>query len=479
MVSYCGTVRQAVKRAMRKTTGTFFRAGRALALGVAAALSAACSANPAPAEDKAVVEIEEAITNYTSPNNGAGPMWCYGAPLLVRRGGDVFLSTMETGKDIPPLCNTRWQLWHRNDKGWRLVQHEAGFKEREPCPLAGFQDGRLFLSVNPSLSPPGTSYGAVCDPHLLQFDMRKPEAEPKIIHPVWAEGTRFTEHSYRGLAADAKDGNLLVLNIHPEGHYFPSLRDSAGKWHPLQIVRFPIRACYPQVVLRGRSAHVLAIGDIVEPVKEWRELKFQVLKSEWDYVFRRLFYTYTPDVTRTPFAPPIEIDSVEETAGHISNLDLHVDASGKVHVLYNRQSHQYAFLRDKFFPGQPITVSLIYAVLEKGRVISREVLLETVEGSKGMSPGWGRFHVTPGGRLYAIFYATWTDKEGKSHADNFSMALGSGSSKRTAVPLGLKHPLQSFFTNTTRGGSEPSRILDLFGVAEDPYLLRYARLRLD
>jgi hypothetical protein len=472
---------------MPRRAGTSFKVGRlllmagrclAIALG-ASAWGICCIHAVAAAEDKVVVEIEEAITNYTNPNNGSGPLWCYGAPLLVRRGKEVFLSVMETGKEVPPLCNTRWQLWQRDEGGWRLAQHEADFREREPCPLGGFQEGRLFLSVNRSLSPPGTSYGAVCDPQLLQFDMRDPGAAPKVLRPAWAEGTRFTEHSYRGLAVDAKNNSLLMLNIHPEGHYFFTFRDHAGKWHPLQILRFPIRACYPQVVLGGRSAHVLAIGDIVEPVKEWRELKFQVLKREWDYVFRRLFYTFTPDVTKVPFVPPIEIETVENTAGHISNLDLYVDSRGRAHVLYNKQSHQYAFLRDKFFPGQPISVSLIHAVLDGGKVISRQVLLENVEGSKEMAPGWGRFHVTPGGRLYVIFYATWTDKEGKSHADNLLMALGSGSSKRTAVSLGLKHPLQSFFTNTTRGGSEPSRILDLFGVAEDPYLLRYARLRLD
>ena len=33
------------------------------------------------------------------------------------RGDDVYLSTIETGKDVPPLCNTRWQLWVRPDSG--------------------------------------------------------------------------------------------------------------------------------------------------------------------------------------------------------------------------------------------------------------------------------------------------------------------------------------------------------------------------
>ena len=52
-----------------------------------------------------------------APDNGAGPLWCYGAPLVVRQGERVFVSVMETGEGVPPLSNTRWRLFEREEKG--------------------------------------------------------------------------------------------------------------------------------------------------------------------------------------------------------------------------------------------------------------------------------------------------------------------------------------------------------------------------
>ena len=71
------------------------------------------------------------------PNNGAGPLWCYGAPLLVRQGDVVYASVMETGEGVPPLSNTRWRLFRRDERGWKLVRQPEGFRHREPCPLVG------------------------------------------------------------------------------------------------------------------------------------------------------------------------------------------------------------------------------------------------------------------------------------------------------------------------------------------------------
>lgn len=425
------------------------------------------------------VEVEEIVTAYTPANNGAGPLWCYGAPLIARRGEDVFVSTIETGKDVPPLCNTRWQLWHRSSVGWKLEQSEKDYRQREPCPIAVFQNGPVFLSVNPSTQPPGTKYGP-CKPLVLEFAPKDLAASPRGNEPAWADGTRFTDHSYRGLAADGPKGELLLLNIHADtGAQFVSFRDGEGKWRACGKIEFPIRSCYPQVALRNRAAHVMAIGDIVEPRQEWRQYKSEKTGSKWDYVFRRLFYTYTPDIAGRQFVPPAEIETVEDTCGHISNLDLHIDKAGAAHVLYLKRPYQSELIRDRFFPGKPMTAHLEYMILKEGKVQSKATLVETPAGGKpGLSPSYGRFHVLPGDELCVVVAGTMTDEAGKRTFSNYVGRVRGLTDKPAFVQMPLRNPFSMFFTNTPRGGSEPSEILDLFGTASDSLNLRYARIRL-
>jgi hypothetical protein len=222
-----------------------------------------------------VVEAEDVVTKYTSANNGAGPLWCYGSTVIARKGNDVYLSIIETGKDVPLLCNTRWQLWHRSADGWKIAQSEKEYRQREPCPIGIFHKGAVFLSVNPSIEPPGVKYGR-CRPLVLEFNPEAIASVAKVHQPVWADGTYFTDHSYRGFAADGAKGELLLLNINAQtGDQFFSYCDSKGKWHQKGKIKFPIRSCYPQVGLRDRTVAVMAIGDIVEPVEEWQKLKFE------------------------------------------------------------------------------------------------------------------------------------------------------------------------------------------------------------
>jgi hypothetical protein len=427
----------------------------------------------------AVVEAEETITTCAPPNNGAGPLWSYGAPLLVRVGNDVFASIMETGQDVPPLCNTRWRLFRRDDTGWKMVQCDSGFRQREPCPLVAFSDGSLFLSVNPSTQPPGTKYGA-CDPHLLKFSAAYPERPGEPLRPVWADGWKFTDHSYRGFGADGPRGELLPLNIDsPTGKYFWSLLDKSGAWSRRGTIAFPIRACYPQVALRNGAAHVLAIGDIVEPVKEWRAYKFEKTKSTWDYVFRRLFYTWTADIARADFAAPLELDTVDETAGHITNLDLWIAGDGAAHVLYLKTTISSALLRDRFFPGKPIVTTLEHVVLKDGQVAERRTLLQGGEGAGAETPGYARFHSTGDGKLCVVFVCNSRAAQGKAASEMRILPILQRRDVAGPVTIALKEPFRTFFTATERGGSKPSRTLDLFGTGRDGTVLRYARVRLE
>ena len=426
---------------------------------------------------QAVVEVEEVVCSYVPPDNGAGPLWCYGAPLLVRWKGDVFVSATETGKDVPKLCNTRWQLFGRGQGGWQLVHKPDSFREREPCPLVVFSDGRLFLSINASLTPPGTQYGA-CDPHLMECSANNLQGDPRPVRPPWQKDSRFTDHSYRGIAADGARGEILLLNIHSRtGEQWWAFLDEGGKWSKQGQIRFPIRACYPQVALREGAAHVLAIGDIVEPNEEWRKYKRQKTGREWDYVFRRLFYTWTPTIAETDFAEPLELENLDATAGYIRNLDLWVDSRGGAHILYLKKPVQSALLRDAFFPEEKMTTSLEYAVLRRGQVVRRSTLVKGGEGASTEVPGNARFHATEDGELFVVYYCGGTDRAGQRVSENRILhVLPEGGAKAIRIPL--DHPFTTFFTASERGGSPPSKIIDLFGSGHEPRTLRYARIRL-
>jgi hypothetical protein len=431
---------------------------------------------PGPAA-KVEVEVEEIVATCRPPGNGAGPLWCYGAPLLVRQGDLVFASVMETGLGVPPLSNTRWRLYCRDARGWRLVQEPSGFRDREPCPLVSPGLDQLVLSVNPSTEPPGTQYGR-CDPHLLRFDTRALDSSPIAVHPPWPKTAHFTDHSYRGIAADSARGEVLVLNIDANTsaqHW--AHETSAGSFPQTGIITFPIRACYPQVALRNRTACVLAIGDVVEPNEAWRAFKRKRTDREWDYVFRRLFYTSTPDITRRGFQPPIEIDTVEATGGHITNLDLWIDPKNTAHLLYLK-TNVSPLLRDRFFPGQAIAATLEHVEVDAGKVTRRVTLSSGGDKAKETTQ-YARFQVTERGALCVVEEVAGNRFDGSPFIENRILAFRDGTDKTTLIPIPLKVPFTTFFTACERGGSRPSNVLDLFGIGGDGETLRYARVRIE
>jgi hypothetical protein len=418
------------------------------------------------------VITEETIATCEPPNNGSGPLWCYGAPLLTRTGTDVYASIMETGADVPPLCNTRPRLYRkRGTERWQLVWAPPAFREREPCPLVTLGQGRLFLSVNTSVMPPGTYYGK-CKPALLEFS-RNTLSTPKEHTPPFPQTATFTDHSYRGIAADSQRDEILLLHIDAQtSEYHYALRKHDGSWDPPGVLAFPIRACYPQVVLLNRVAHVLAIGDIVEPVEEWRRYKREKTQREWDYVFRRLFYTWTPHVPSEPFRPPLEIDNVDTNGGHIMNLDLWLDKRGVAHLLYLRQQTT-PLLRERYFPNLPLRTSMEYCTVKDGRVVQRQTLMEGGEGLSTPHPHYGRFHSPDGRRLLVVYSATEPD------GTWFNAVMPLLPQRGEATRIALREPFTAFFTACERGGSRPSRTLDMFGVGtHSGTILRYAAVRL-
>ena len=433
------------------------------------------------------VEVEEDVYTYEPADNGAGPLWCKGSTCIVRIGDNVFVSGIETLKDLKPLNNVRWLLLERADAGWVLQQRDEGGRTREPCPLAGFPDGRLFLSVNPTLTEPNV-YSGPARPQILQFAADAARAPYRELLPVWDGKPAFTEHSYRGFAADGSSRELLVLNILQHEAQYWSFRDRNGRWAARGRLVFPmgldyekpepIRLCYPVVALANRAAYILAISDIIEPVPAWRQYKRELTKQEWDYDFRRLFFTWTPDITTTPFSEWQEIASREQTAGHIDNLDIWIAPDGAAHMLWQETSLDPR-LREKFFPGERLTYSLEHCVVRNGRVVARDTLVRGGEGESGEVPGCARFQATPDGRLFVFYYCGGADAAGNPVSENRVIEILPNSGHTIPVKVTLEYPFTSFMTATQRAGSAPSQTLDVLGAcAGKPLTMRYARIRL-
>lgn len=462
------------------------------------------AATPRPLEP--VVEVEEEVYSYEPPGNGSGPLWCHGSTCICRIGERVFASGIETIPGAKPLNNVRWTLHERAGEGWKLVRRDEEGRTREPSPIASFPDGRIFLSVNPTLASPD-SYSGPAEPRILAFSSVDIAAPPRTLLPVWSGPQKFTEHSYRSFAADGPSGELILIQNIGYTHASWAFLDRDGTWAAQGRITWPwgtdypepkpIRVCYPTVALRDRAVHFCGVSDIVEPYPQWRAHKRELTGRDWDYDFRRLFYTWSDDIRSRDFHDWVEVSSRDRTAGWIFPCDLRVAPDGSVQILWSERAIDER-LREKFFPEAKQRIALEYAVLRRGKVESRRPILEWREGGGdpapggGPVPGQGRFHETPDGRLFVFFHVGGTDETGKALSENRIVEIpaegppgGAGGSGADApgrlgpaVRVPLKAPFTSFFTTTARAGSAPSSVLDVLGEGGKPAAVRYARIRL-
>jgi hypothetical protein len=450
----------------------------ALALISIPSLLAAPGTPPQPA-----VEIEEDVYAYESANNGAGPMWCAGSTCLVRVGDEIFASGLETLKETKALNNCRWMLFRRRPNGWEKVRADDSGRTREPCPLAAFPDGRLFLSANPTLNPPERAGGGPARPEILQFSATDPGGPFETLRLLWDGQPQFTEHSYRSFAADGANRELILFQNIDYTHAEWAFRDRDGRWSARGQLKWPwgaeydkpqpIRLCYATVALRDRAVYFCGVSDIVEPYGRWREFKKQLTGRDWDYDFRRLFFTWTPDVTREKFRDWIEIASRDKTCGWLFPADLWTAPDGSVHLLWTERALDER-LREKFFPDAKQSHALNYAAVREGRVALRRSLVEAGEGSSDAVPTAGRFQVTPDHRLFVFYHV-----RGPRGSENRLIEVLPGGEPGKAVRVPLRKPFTSFFTATVRAGSPPANTLELLGQREGTSLtISYARIKL-
>jgi len=460
------------------------------------------------------VEAENTVYSGMCPQNGSDPLWCSSSCCVGKIGDRVFATGQEKLPGIEPLNDTRWALHELSGGTWQRILDDSVDRTREPCPLAVFPDGRLFISTNSDISG-STGRPDQARPEILEIDTANPAAPIRRHVPTWDDAPFLTHHSYRAFAADADGQELILFQNVGSNHSAWALLDREGGWLT-GALPWPAyedgthevfdsgRACvnYMTAALHDRQAHVCGVS----PHNKWRCVRdnTDLMGRRWGNRFRRLYYAWTPAVGEAPFSNWFVVDHTEDTGGWLFPGDMHVAPDGSVHLLYTRLPIDQE-LRDIHFPDIPRVYSLEYACLRNGEVADRRTLASGGEGhgptipydlaGEGLTYRWRdlplrtsrvptpRFHTTPSGRLYAIFYVSGTDSAGNPLAENRMVEIGNDEH----LTLPLRHPFVQYYTASPRAGSPVSDTIDLLGFRTDglglfqdrPTTVSYARLRIE
>ncbi len=423
------------------------------------------------------VTVEEDVYTFKPADNGSGPMWCRGNTCIVRIGDRLFASGLETLVNAKPLNNCTPLLFTRGEGGWELL-FRGSDRTREPCPLITFHHGQLFLSHNPTITEPD-AYNGPSKPVVLEFDPDSVGQSPRCHLPVWDGSPAFSEHSYRTFVADGERSEIFLMQNIGYEHAEWSFRDAQGNWSAQGKLYWPleknyhtpqaVRLCYPVVTLKNRKVFFAGVRDIIEPNPEWREYKRQLTGQEWDYDFRRLFFTWSDDITTGTFHDWIEIASREKTCGWITPWDLYVAPNDDVYLLWNERSLDER-LREKFFPNEKQRYALEMVIIRNGEIIKRQAIVEGGEGLEDRYPGGARFHLAEDQQLF-VFYHVSGREDGKTYSSNYITEVYPDGTPGTTCKVEFKIPFTNFFTATIRAGNKPSNIIDIFGQHEN--IMRY------
>jgi hypothetical protein len=125
--------------------------------------------------------------------------------------------------------------------------------------------------------------------------------------------------------------------------------------------------CYPTVQLKDRAVYYCGVSDVVEPYQAWCDYKKQLIGQEWDYDIRRLFFTWSDDITTGKLHPWVEIASRDKTCGWLFPCDLWVAPDKAVHLLWTERAVDTR-LREKLFPAARQSEAMNYAVVREGKV---------------------------------------------------------------------------------------------------------------
>jgi len=462
------------------------------------------------------VEAEDVIYEYVDPNNGSGPYWCLGSPILVRNKENVLVSGIETVYQYKmtdniqkTVNNLRWMLYEREDEGWKLKQGDPKDRTREPSPIGLLSDGRLIMSVNPTLDSNIEKSSTLNQPRILEFSVENPEKPFNTLMPEWKGNPAFSQHSYRTFSVDRENNEFILFqnigSLHAEWAFYDRNRSwftGQLKWLPRINDPIPpfndinLRLVYPVVFLKNREVHFCGNAAInqwsrIHTMEDALKYGIKDIQGQGGRIagmrFRKIYYAWTPDITKEGFSSWLEIANSYENGESIRVQDMWVDREGIVHLIWHKHPI-YKEIRDKYFPDLKRVWGIYYVQIRNGEVLMNKTLLETGDGITrtvyndllaDYSITFCRFQILPDNRIFVIFHITGKDKAGESRSENRLMELYRDGRTSMSVPVPLKYPMSVFFTATPRGGSLPSSIIDLAGSGSDGRSrVRYARIKM-
>lgn len=462
-------------------------------------------ASPPKAPFEVRVEAQETVCElpaYATTNNGSGMFWGSGSTQMVRIGETLFVSAFEAVPGVAPLNNARWALYQRRADGWKLCQRDTKERTREPCPLGASHAGRLLMSVNPTLAPvvPASASakpkGGPARPAVLEFDARHPEQAPQSRIPTWSEPQAFTEHSYRAFAADGPRGELILFQKVANTHTAWAFLDRDGAWKTGQLAwpqgedpkvsvwggpLTPVN--YANAILHDRQVHYLGHS----PINIWNRIdparRETWGRDKWGWRMRKLHYCWTPDITTKPFSDWVVLDQTMGDGGTVGLGDSWLAPDGRLHVVWQTEPI-HPKLREQYFPDIRRDWRLCYAILERGKLIAKRVVIAGGETSGPLRPagtiGYPRLHITPDHKLYLLCNLVGTTPDTRAQTGTYALRIAADGSTSAPVRIPLARPIAgAFFTATPRGGSPLTETADLLtaDTIDGRQVAQYIRLR--
>ncbi len=449
------------------------------------------------------VEVEEIVCElpaYEVTNNGSGMFWSSGSTQMVRVGDRLFVSAFEAVPGVAPLNNARWALYERGPEGWEFRQRDEKDRTREPCSLATSHDGRLLMSVNPTLAPlvpaSGKRAGGPARPEFLEFDSAHPEREPRHLVPQWSENPKFTEHSYRAFSADGENGEFILFNKVGTSQTAWAFLDRHGAWKTGLLTwpkgedpRYSVwhdeytPVNYANVILRDRQVHYIGQS----PINIWNRIdpaKTETWgRDKWGWRMRKLHYAWTPDITSKPFSEWILVDDTMDDGGTVGMGDSWLASDGRLHLVWQREPINPR-LRNAHFPDVKRDWRMCYGILKDGKILEKRVLLAGGETTGPLRPtgyiGHPRFHITPDHTVYVLCNLVGTTAETKEQTGTYALRIEPDGSVSPPVRVPLSRRIRSaFFTATPRAGNRLTEAADLLiaDTVDGKPVARYARIR--